>query len=690
MFINTQEFRREALYHQKHGKYDCGIKGSEENKKWWAEQRKRCLDGYSVGGVRITGYHYFYLNFSQIEITDKLGITKAGIRRSQFPKFWDLDYIFFTSIEIAKYGITKEELKKLPITIPLKEDGDNLEGGHHLLWLKQRGSGASWKTSSMAARNFHLVPISKTFLIADQKEYLIKNGVYSKFQIIRSWVNSHTEFEVSSDFKKGQTDMHFRASYDDGKGNELGMLSEVIGVTTNGDVDKARGKRGLLLLFEESGTFPNLDIIWNTARKSTEEGGVVYGTQIAFGTGGSEGADFRSMELMFDNPDSYNVLRFNNIYDIGLEGNDCGLFTPGSMNIQHVDEHGNSNLESGLKEIQKELQKAEKSPDVTLVSRAKAENPLTPRDAMLSTDTNKFAREELVQWRNYLFSNGTYKNYGTPKKLIIGNEGEVIAELETQIKPILIYPHSKKDDLRGAIVEYATPYKDKETGVIPDNLYIICNDPFADTDAQDTTSLGSAYVIMNPNNFVQGDHGNRIVASYNARPKTTDEYNFNLFLLARRWNAKIGFENDRGGEVIGYAKKTKQIHLLAPEFELAWDDKIATKNPSSFKYGMRIGSGKLNTKLLTGNRYIEDWLFEPRGETEDGKIKYNFHYIYDIALLDELRFYNGKGNYDRMSALRIGMFYMQELAYNQIKPEIRKNKHNSFSKFASIRNMNAA
>jgi hypothetical protein len=559
-----------------------------------------------------------------------------------------------------------------------------------LIWLKQRGSGASWKNGSMSDRNFQLVPKSKTFLIANEKEALTKDGIFSKFQSIRSWVNSNTEFAVISDFKKGTSDMHFRASYDDGAGNELGMLSEVIGVTTNGDPEKARGKRGLLLLFEEAGKFPELDIAWNVARESTEEGGVIYGTQIGFGTGGSEGADFRSMEIMFDTPRAYNILAYNNIHDIGLEGNDCALFTPAQMNIQHTDEQGNSDLLKGDEFIQKKLKEAEMSPDVTLVSRVKAENPTRPRDAMLSTDTNKFAREELVQWRNYLFSNGTYKNYGTPKKLIIGNEGEVNAELETQIKPILIYPHSKKDDLRGTIVEYATPYKDKETGVIPDNLYIICNDPFADTDAQDTTSLGSAYVLMNPNNLVQGDHGNRIVASYNARPKTTDEYNFNLFLLARRWNAKIGFENDRGGEVIGYAKKTKQIHLLAPEFELAWDDKIATKNPSSFKYGMRIGSGKTNTKLLTGNRYIEDWLFEPRGETQDGKVKYNFHYIYDIGLLDELRFYNGKGNYDRMSALRIGMFYMQELAYNQIKPEIRKKKHNSFGRFASTRNMNAA
>ena len=37
-----------------------------------------------------------------------------------------------------------------------------------------------------------------------------------------------------------------------------------------------------------------------------------------------------------------------------------------------------------------------------------------------------------------------------------------------------------------------------------------------------------------------------IVASYVGRPETQDEYNYNLFLLAKYYNAQIGFENDRG------------------------------------------------------------------------------------------------------------------------------------------------
>ena len=32
---------------------------SFEYKSWWKQQRKRCLEGYSIGGVRITGDYYW-------------------------------------------------------------------------------------------------------------------------------------------------------------------------------------------------------------------------------------------------------------------------------------------------------------------------------------------------------------------------------------------------------------------------------------------------------------------------------------------------------------------------------------------------------------------------------------------------------------------------------------------------------
>lgn len=126
---------------------------------------------------------------------------------------------------------------------------------------------------------------------------------------------------------------------------------------------------------------------------------------------------------------------------------------------------------------------------------------------------------------------------------------------------------------------------------------------------------------------------------------------------------KIGFENDRG-DVLGYAKRFKLEKWLADEFDLAWDDKISTNRKSSYKYGMRMGSGKTNVRLLTGNRYIADWLVTPRGIDNNGKFSYNYNYVLDLGLLKEMKMYNGVRNADRISALRLVMYFSKELAYN--------------------------
>lgn len=68
-FINTEELRQPAIFFQKHGRFDCGLKGSRQYKDYWNREKKRCEEGYtSPTGISITGMHYEYLNYSQIEI----------------------------------------------------------------------------------------------------------------------------------------------------------------------------------------------------------------------------------------------------------------------------------------------------------------------------------------------------------------------------------------------------------------------------------------------------------------------------------------------------------------------------------------------------------------------------------------------------------------------------------------------
>ena len=84
---------------------------------------------------------------------------------------------------------------------------------------------------------------------------------------------------------------------------------------------------------------------------------------------------------------------------------------------------------------------------------------------------------------------------------------------------------------------------DPKTKKVPDNLFIICHDPYAnDLPYAQGMSLGATYVIKNVNNF--SNPADMIVASYVGRPEFQDDYQRNLFMLAEYYNAKIGFEND--------------------------------------------------------------------------------------------------------------------------------------------------
>ena len=99
-FVNTREFSPEAKSFIKNGYYTNSPEGTYAYREYWDEQTQRCLNGFEVGGVRITGAHYFYLNFTQIKATVKTGKLERKILT--FPSFLDMDYYYFMECELAR------------------------------------------------------------------------------------------------------------------------------------------------------------------------------------------------------------------------------------------------------------------------------------------------------------------------------------------------------------------------------------------------------------------------------------------------------------------------------------------------------------------------------------------------------------------------------------------------------------
>ena len=666
-FVNTDQLRQPALYFLENGHYCDAPEGTKAYYDYWDEQKERCLNGYSVGGLHITGYHYWYLNFTPIlAVTDRSG--KSAVKEETFPHFWDGDYNFFWALEIAKDGITEEKVEELDLGFtPL-----DLEGGHHLVVLKARGKGYSYKAGSMLARNFCLRRKSKNYALAYEKEYLKKDGLLNKAWDNLDHIDANTAYRQP---RLKNTEMYKRSGYVQDRGGtdvELGTKNEIMGVSLKDNPDKARGKRGDLIFFEEAGIFPGLKKAWEVARPSVEQGSYTVGTLIAYGTGGTEKADYASLEELFYNPESYNVLPIDNMWDEGAKGMSCCFFMPSYMNWEgFMDKDGNSDIEGAKAHLKENREKKKEADDPDALKQYTAENPFTPREATLRVSQNIYPTTDLQAHQNSVLSQKRHSSllHGT---LYRNSEGDVTFEKTPDANPVHTYPTPKDADNTGCISIKESPWRNSE-GETPPELYVVCHDPYAhDGDGE---SLGAAYVLKRTNNFSK-TLNECIVASYVGRPSTQDEYNRNLFLLAEYYNAKIGFENDRG-DVIGYAKRFNKLHYLEEQFEILEKKqryKRKSRRSTSRPYGMGMTEPRKNQAQI----YLKQWLLTPVNKYEDGEKKLVLHTILDPALLEELIKYHPDGNFDRISALFIGMYHLKELESKEVAPERGIKKHSDF------------
>ena len=398
-------------------------------------------------------------------------------------------------------------------------------------------------------------------------------------------------------------------------------------------------------------------------RPTVEDGGITTGQMIIFGTGGDMEGGTIDFESMFYNPTPYNLLPVSNIWDDGGEGTHCGWFFPSYRNkIGFIDKDGNS-LEDKAK-FQEENERSRiktETKDVAVYDKHITEYPWKPREAFLQTSNNVFPTAALVDHRGHIIRTKSMQHVGTAGFLVNTKDGLKFKPSE-RARPVSKFPHQRGDDITGCVVMYQAPYRD-ENDQVPSNLYFIAHDPYAH-DTSTGNSLGSAYVLKRPNPFSKPD--DMIVASYVGRPETQDDYNEVLFNLAEYYNAKIGFENDRG-EVIPYAKRTKNLHRLMEEVEIFDRSNNFKAKSLGRNYGLSMGSKQRKAQAVL---YLRDWLKDKRSKNEKDEWKLNLHNIYDVGLIDELIKWNDQGNFDRVSALLIGMFFMVDL-YN--KPVVEQS-----------------
>lgn len=609
--VNTNLFREAALHFIKYGYYTKAPKGSLEYDEYWDEQEKRCFEGYSVGGLWIPGRYYFYLNFCRVLIVNE----ETKSRKETFMNFWELDYAWWLSKHIAR------------------------KAGLHMVCLKARRAGFSYKEAGDSVYNFNFIPHSKSYIYAPLEDFLIGDAIMDKVVLMLDFLNEHTVWTKNRQLHN--TMFHRKASYLVGsERKEKGYKSEIIANIID-DPNKTRGGGATKISFEEAGSFPRLLDAWMICMPQVSEGGITVGQMSAFGTGGEVGKSIIGLETLFYDPFLYDVLPFDNIWDDNLEGSECGFFVP-CQKIFHlaIGENGIVDMEKATDFYETRRNTLAQGKNSAALDKYCAENPYNPREALMRIGSNLFPAIECQKHELFVLNNTEIQAnilYGT---LYENNKGVRFEPNKTRSDAFNQYPIKEGTMTDGAVSIFQTPIQ--ANGI----YYIVC-DPYAYDEAPESPSIGAAYVYKDARAKLldKTRQADCLVASYCARPKTTDEFIRNVFLLAKYYNAKIYFEIAGGGKlIIDYAKQHNLTHYLAfTPIHLTNKEIVNEKNRS---YGIHITPDVKKIYL----RRFADWLQAIVGLNEGGEIL-NLHHIYDIGLLRELSKYNPeKGNFDRVSA----------------------------------------
>lgn len=647
---DTDKFRQAAIFFQQHGCYTLAPRGTTDYNKYWEQETDRCLNGYTApDGEGITGYNYFYLNYSPImrlkeeEYTDREGnLRKRRQRILEFPSFWDYDYYYFCAIEQAE-----------------------LEG-KHMAVLKCRQRGYSFKGGSMLVRNYMLIPGSKNFAIASEQKFLIGDGLLTKAWQIMDFIDKHTAWAkqrlVSTRMERTSG---YKITDEFGKQTEQGYLSSITGITLKNDPERVRGTRAKLVLWEEGGKFPSLLDAWRIEQPSVEtDDGKAFGLMIAFGTGGTEGASFEGLKELFYKPKSYNVLSFPNIWDEGRENTECAFFVPAYSNLEsfdddgnqvYMDKDGNSYKEKAIQNLIDQRNKVKDGgASQQSIDRFISERPIRPAEAVLELGKNIFPRKLLMDQLTRIRTNKKLQSM----KHIVDLEWDGNGQVKTTEKPsgdITNYPLKKGDKPHGSVVIWEYPVKDPPLG-----LYIGGCDPY-DHDDSFTNSLGSTFIFKR----VRAGEAwaDVIVAEYSGRPDTAEEYYENVRKLLTFYNARLLFENERKG-IYPYFTNKHCDYLLADQ-----PDKIISEVFKDSKVQRRKGCHMTKQIRAYGEGLILEWLLD---EFEEGHP--NVERVYSEPLIEELIENDGVRNVDRVIALCMVMIYREELYQVKVSSAKEQNK----------------
>lgn len=364
--FNPDDYTQAKQTYLRDGKYTQLHFGTKNYDDFWMAEYLKCRDGYTVNGYTITGDHYFFLNYYRLQ--DLTKAKKAGGGRPyNFPDFFVAQYEYFHYIELCKR---------------LKKDA---------IGLKARGVGFSEIGAGLAVNSYNCRSNTLQVIAAQQEIYVTKTLSKCWYQL--NWLNSNTQGgffklrQVKDSILDKKASIYKKI---DGQEVEDGWMSEIVGIVAD-KPNKIRGDRTDLLLYEESGSWPN----WKKAFLQGDAlvciQGEKFGIKLGWGTGGDQGPALEGLADAYYNPETYNVLPYKHCCTGGGEEVITAYFIPAYNIVNrpgYIDHRGYTDPEKGKEYYDGERAKKVGDPEAYLIYCA--EYCYTAEEALALEGVNKF------------------------------------------------------------------------------------------------------------------------------------------------------------------------------------------------------------------------------------------------------------------------------------------------------------
>lgn len=693
-FLNVSKFVEPSNYFREYKEYPyMRIADTIQYNNYWDDIEDKIENGFEVDGVRITGRHFFLINFGRFRAIPVNEFGKAISKRKiwTFLRFLDHQYYMMHELEECKlegFFRTWGEYKKM---FPEKnqDDYEQLKILSFILTKARRKGWTAQIAIGIFVYNFVFQESSMNILAAYEK------GHYGP--MLRSIHNTKTFIDKNTPWKR-RTDVkgtyeHFIASIEvkDDYGNTYheGYLSEVQATSFKDNIFKSIGESADTINIEEPGKFPQLTQAFQVSIEPLiRDGETIIGSAIIGGSAGDiEGGGSSGLYEMMHKPTQYGSKGYSNIYEEKEFPENVGFFiddlwySPMRINkkellkldssertaflinkfkedyIDTVDEQGNSyRYFSEL--LLEEKRRNRKKVSSVAYNKFITQQPKYLSEAFLINENSPFDTASAIEVLGQL----EVEKIGYKKGIFAIGTGSPVFKINMDLAEIDTYPY-KGNDTTGCWVIYEDPINISRE--IPMWRYISGCDPI-DYGTDETSSDG---LHSNAVTYIIDTITRNIVAEYVGRPPKAEDYFEQLWRGLEYYNALLLYENNLKG-LFSYFKLKNKLYLLADEPE-------SLKSRYGYKVNNRIkGFHATAATNSYARELINTWSLEEvivNQDTEGNNIYVpRMYFIKSKGLLQEIINWRKSDNFDRVSSLGATLILLFDKEYEE--DEIKNNK----------------